>query len=715
MSENKPFKNESSSRRVILGFALGAIVLSGLVFFLKSTSSDGSTQGSARVTKAPNVESLPGVTTASEEYVKARELANQELAKEASKTLDKSSVPTITRTILKDIEDSSAVDGCDVESLKRAREAGVTASELRCRGCSAAQMKQAGFTAAELKAAGYSAAELRAAGFSASELRAAGFSAAELRAAGFSASELKAAGFSAAELRAAGFSAAELRAAGFSAQDLLDAGFSLDELKEAGFSDTELSQLNQACDVEKIKKERAAGVDAKTLRDRGCSLAALKAAGYTAAELKAAGFTAQELRDAGFSVEDLLAAGFSVKDLKDAGFSAAELAAAGVSLAELKEAGFSTAELRDAGFSADEQMNAGGTLDDLRDAGFSEGELIRAGFASSAMSQVCDVEHIAQARKDGADAAYFREKGCSALALAAAGYTEDELRKAGYSDDEISAIALFNKKPSSTVPELPLAGIDPYDRLKSDQKNMEEIMANDQMVQDIESSMMGYATQLISSWTPTATQVYVEKEKAEDEAASRPVDSLPPSQVFSAKAGDVMYAVMTTEVDTDVPGPIMATVVSGRLKGARLVGSFVQAGEGAQVTFSTINLPKLSKSSGIQAVAIDPDTAKTALATDVDHHYLLRYGSLFASSFLKGFSSAITNEGSTVTNGDSTVQTISKKSTRERTMIGLGEVGSEYAKSMSNNFDKPVTVRVKKGTGFGLLFTADTKIPLVEI
>ena len=126
-------------------------------------------------------------------------------------------------------------------------------------------------------------------------------------------------------------------------------------------------------------------------------------------------------------------------------------------------------------------------------------------------------------------------------------------------------------------------------------------------------------------------------------------------------------------------------------------------------------MPKLSRSSGIQAIAVDTDTANTALASEVDHHYLLRYGSLFASSFLKGFSNAITNEGSTVTNGDSTVQTISKKSNNERVMIGLGEVGTEYAKSMSSNFERPITVKVKKGTGFGLLFVSDTKIPLVDI
>ena len=179
---------------------------------------------------------------------------------------------------------------------------------------------------------------------------------------------------------------------------------------------------------------------------------------------------------------------------------------------------------------------------------------------------------------------------------------------------------------------------------------MEDLLAHSQAVQEAEATMLGYASQLISSWTPMATQLYVESEKPEAESNEKSaVDRLPPSQVFTAKAGDIMYAVLTTEVDTDVPGPIMATIVSGKLKEQRLVGNFVQAGEAAQISFNSISLPNLSRSSGIQAIAVDPDTAKTALSSEVDHHYLIRYGSLFASSFLKGFSNAITNEGSTVT------------------------------------------------------------------
>lgn len=722
MSDQKSFKNESSTRRILIAVVIIVVFGGGLIWLLQASTSGSASTGPSKVNKSPDIESLPGVNSASEEYVKARELANQELAKQASETLTQSAVPTITRTILKDIEENdTGKAGCDIESLRRAREAGVTASELRCRGCSAAQLRQAGYTAAELKAAGFSAAELKAAGFSVEELRAAGFSAAELREAGFSAAELRAAGFSAAELREAGFSAEELRNAGFTAAELSEAGYSLDELKSAGFSPDELSSLNKSCDVEQLKKDRAAGQSAKQLRDKGCSLAALKAAGFTAAELRAAGFSAKELRDAGFTAEELKAAGFTASELKEAGFSAAELRAAGFSAAELKEAGFTASELRKAGFSASDLMNAGYTLDELRDAGFSEGELIRAGFASSSMSMVCDVEHISKARKEGVDASYFRDKGCSALALAAAGYSEEELRRAGYSDDELSAIAMFNKQAPAlgttpiNVETSPLSEVDPYGRLKFDQKNMEDLLAQNQVVQETESAMMGYATQLIASWTPMATQLLVEKEAKEENSRVNPVDLLPPAQVFTAKAGDVMYAVLTTEVDTDIPGPIMASVVSGKLKGAKLVGTFAQTGEAAQISFTSISLPRLSKSSGIQAIAVDTDTAKTALASEVDHHYLVRYGSLFASSFLKGFSSAITNEGSTVTNGDTTVQTISKKSTRERTMIGLGEVGNEYAKSMSANFERPITVKVKKGTGFGLLFVADTKIPLVDI
>ena len=61
------------------------------------------------------------------------------------------------------------------------------------------------------------------------------------------------------------------------------------------------------------------------------------------------------------------------------------------------------------------------------------------------------------------------------------------------------------------------------------------------------------------------------------------------------------------------------------------------------LNFSLLSIPQIINSVSISAVAIDPYTAHTALSGDVNNHYLLRYGSLFASSFLQGYAQAETS------------------------------------------------------------------------
>ncbi len=45
-------------------------------------------------------------------------------------------------------------------------------------------------------------------------------------------------------------------------------------------------------------------------------------------------------------------------------------------------------------------------------------------------------------------------------------------------------------------------------------------------------------------------------------------NNLPPM----IKAGTIMFAVLDTAVNSDEPGPILATMVSGKYKGAKLIG-----------------------------------------------------------------------------------------------------------------------------------------------
>ena len=74
---------------------------------------------------------------------------------------------------------------------------------------------------------------------------------------------------------------------------------------------------------------------------------------------------------------------------------------------------------------------------------------------------------------------------------------------------------------------------------------------------------------------------------------------------------------MDTSVNSDEQGPVLATIVSGKLKGAKLIGSFSgpsQNSDKITLSFNTMTIPGGSGSISINAYAIDPNTARTALA-----------------------------------------------------------------------------------------------------
>lgn len=621
--------------------------------------------------------------------------------------------------------------GCSVAALNKLRTQGVSVSAIRrLSGCSIDQLKAAGFSAKELKNAGFTAAELRRAGFSADQLKSAGFTA----------KELKDAGFTAAELSKAGFSAQDLKAVGFTPRDLLDAGFTPAELSKIGFTEAQIkaaqAQPKQSalladarltdCSVAALKKSKASGVSAQVIRETlGCSLQALKDAGYNAKELKDAGFTAAELKTAGFGPKDLLTAGFTAKELRDAGFSAGQLKAAGLSIQDLKEAGFTAAELKGAGFSPKDLLNAGFTAKELRDAGFTAGQLKAAGLSA----------------KD------LKGAGFNEVELKSAGFTASQLSEAGFAEQSSAVAQLENPDlPNSGTSSIEGGGVtkgtqkptllsSSNDQLQAILKKQNQQMAEQKYQQKIQqrtSEMLQAANQSLQGWKQVNTQVYTEgtvEEKTATEKANETTGTAlsstesidvgaGPSRGAALKAGDIVFAVMDTSVNSDEPGPILATIVSGKLKGTKLIGSFnlPANAEKMVISFNTISVPGVTKTISVSAVAIDPNTARTALSSRTDHHFLMRYGSLFASAFLQGFGNAFQSANTTVTVGGTgggnniTVQNGIGRSALENAVIGLAQVGQNWSQQAQQLFNTPTTVQVYSGTGIGVLFTQDVLI-----
>lgn len=111
--------------------------------------------------------------------------------------------------------------------------------------------------------------------------------------------------------------------------------------------------------------------------------------------------------------------------------------------------------------------------------------------------------------------------------------------------------------------------------------------------------------------------------------------------------------------------------------------------------------------------AIDPNTAKTALASSVDNHYMLRYGTLFATSFIGGLASAVQNAGASTTTSATTgtVSTMPQLNMMQKLLVGLGAVGQQFGAAMASNTNMPPTVTVKAGTNIGLLLMSDLSVP----
>lgn len=250
-------------------------------------------------------------------------------------------------------------------------------------------------------------------------------------------------------------------------------------------------------------------------------------------------------------------------------------------------------------------------------------------------------------------------------------------------------------------------------RALADQDRMKRIQA-------IQAAMNGQAASLIDSWKVVKMTHMAgtppEKPKTTGEGGGAGGASGTGSAETKAKgpsiikAGTILFAILETAVDSDYPDtPVMATIIQdGPFKGAKVMGklNLVQGKDKISLNFTLMDMDKWDASKTISAFAIDPETARTVLATDVDHHYMLRYGSIMATSFLSGYSSSITQAGTSTTGIFGTSSTHPDLSPGNKIAVAIGQIGTNLNSTVQQFINTPTTVKVSSGVGIGLLFTA---------
>jgi intracellular multiplication protein IcmE len=174
-------------------------------------------------------------------------------------------------------------------------------------------------------------------------------------------------------------------------------------------------------------------------------------------------------------------------------------------------------------------------------------------------------------------------------------------------------------------------------------------------------------------------------------------------------AGEIEYAQLLIEANSDVPGPVMALLVSGPLKGSRVLGTFsVQNDKYLTVTFDSVIVD--GESVDISAIALDPDTTLPGMATEVDNRYFQRVLLPAAAAFVEGFADALSESGSTTitidTGGSASATETADKTDKQEVATGVEEAAEEVRDIIDDMADDiEVLVKIHAGTPMGILFT----------
>ncbi|ODN44010.1 conjugal transfer protein TrbI [Piscirickettsia litoralis] len=238
---------------------------------------------------------------------------------------------------------------------------------------------------------------------------------------------------------------------------------------------------------------------------------------------------------------------------------------------------------------------------------------------------------------------------------------------------------------------------------------------NDREVESKKRAMLARIQQISNTWsTVTVQQTVIGQSKKSVVAGSSNIG--PENKNVMIKAGSVIFAVLDTQLNSDQSGtPVMATVVQGKYKNAKLLGSFQRENDKLVIKFNQMSIKTMNNSIKINAYAVSATTAQNALASDVDHHYLLRYGGLFAAAFLQGFGDYYSDTASTIcgssstciVTGDQTSNDETSQTTKKAMYSGLGSVGTALSRAAADNFNRPPTVTLNQGVGMGILFMND--------
>lgn len=229
-----------------------------------------------------------------------------------------------------------------------------------------------------------------------------------------------------------------------------------------------------------------------------------------------------------------------------------------------------------------------------------------------------------------------------------------------------------------------------------------------------------YMGRLIDKWsnqerTSTVVQFEARRQEAREKAmeerfAARNAEQTKASSGTEAAMGkrgllpgDTLIGVLNLKIDSTEPSYLEADIPVGPLKGARLLGTWVQEGDALRGEVDTITYGNHSGS--IDGLVIHRKNLSPNIAESVNYHRVYRWGLLIAGGVMEGFNELLTNNvqnSRTAFQDDQVIQEVDGLTTQQIILGALTKPGFRIANIAQGEFDKPPTAITPADTVVGI-------------
>lgn len=168
------------------------------------------------------------------------------------------------------------------------------------------------------------------------------------------------------------------------------------------------------------------------------------------------------------------------------------------------------------------------------------------------------------------------------------------------------------------------------------------------------------------------------------------------------RPGDLVYAETLLTVTSDGKTPVLAEVVAGPMKGARMIGNFevLTGANKLVVSFSSMTAPD-GRVYEISGLAVDARSAETAVASDVERRLVARYAPILGAAFITGYAASAATPASQ-SDGGAVAQ--AAPNARQSLFAGVAAVGSQVSSDLLANAPKGPKISLRAGYPIAIMF-----------